>query len=341
MTKPAKIIHEGNALNRDYIGMTVPLYLMAFFYYGPKVLVLALLGVITATLTDRLAARLRSRKFDASENSSIAIALIIVLMMPATVRLRVVVAAVLVAILVGKEAFGGYGSYPFNPAAVGFCVAAVSWPEQMLRYPAPLNWLLQKEWNWPQLWQSWSFEGVSLVEGPSMTLRNGGLPKIDFWNLLLGNYAAPLGASCTLVILACAVYLLVRRRISLVAPLAFMAVIALIAFFFPRYTEISWAEFPFDFWKRMQVVKFETLSGALVFAGVFLISEPGTLPKNKYSRLIYGVLMGVATMMFRYFGTYELGTCFSILLVNAISGYFDRAISSAVAKRASKEVAAS
>ncbi|MDL2218971.1 RnfABCDGE type electron transport complex subunit D [Ruminococcaceae bacterium OttesenSCG-928-O06] len=333
MSKHGRKIHEGNALNRDFIAMTVPVYLMAFFFYGPRALLLGLVGVLTARITDRFAAVLRGRRYDSTENSSVVIALILVLMLPATVPYSLVVMAVLVAVLVGKEAFGGYQSYPFNPSAVGFCVAAVSWPQQVFRYPAPLNWMLQENLTFEQLLSLWRFEGVTLVEGPSMTLRNGGLPRIDFWDLLLGNYAGPMGLCCSLVILSCAVYLLVRRRISVLAPAGFLAVVCLIAFVFPRYSEIFFATFPQDVIQRLQVVKFELLSGAIIFASVFMISEPGTLPKNPLSRLIYGILLGFATMMFRYFGTYELGTCFAILLVNAVSGYFDRAIASRSAKK--------
>lgn len=329
--------HEGNALNRDFILMTIPLFMMAFFYYGPQVLLLGIVAMVTARLTDRLAAMLRGRRYDSTENSSNVMALVLVLMMPATVEIHVVVVAVLVAILVGKEAFGGYMSYPFNPSAVGFCAAAISWPDQMLRYPAPTNWVLQRGLSFQQLWSLWTFEGVTPATGPSATLRSGALPKIDFWNLLLGNYGAPIGVSCTLVILACAVYLVIRKRLPVLAPLCMMGMMALIAFVFPRYSEISFSTWPQDFWQRMQVVKFETLSGAMIYAAVFLLGEPCTLPKNRLSQVIYGLLLGLATMMFRYFGTYELGTCFAFLLVNAVSGYFDRAIASRGARRAARK----
>lgn len=333
-------VHEGNALNKDFIRMTIPLFMMAFFFYGPRVLLLALLGVLTARLTDRLASLLRARRYDRTENSSVTMALIIVLMTPVTVEWHVVVAAVLVAVLVAKEAFGGYMSYPFNPAAVGVCVAVVSWPEQMLRYPAPTGWLLQKGLTFQQMWALWFFKDAPLVEGPSTTLRAGALPKIEFWNLLLGNYAAPLGVACTVVIAACAVYLVIKKRIPVLAPLCFLAMVAAIAFVFPRYTEISFQTWPQDIMQRLQVVKFEGLSGSIVFSAVFMVGEPGTLPKNRVSQVIYGTLLGVACMMFRYFGTYELSVCFAFLLVNAVSGYFDRAIAGAGAKRAKRREAA-
>lgn len=338
MSKETKLkVHESNPFNKDFIAMTLPLLAMGMFYNGPRVLVLAFIAVITAKLADRWAAMLRGRKYDATENLSTAVALIIVLMLPATVKFRVVIMAVLVAVLVGKEAFGGVGSYPFNPAAVGYCVAAVSWPAEIFRYPAPINWLRVGELSFQEIWQLFRFEGVNLVEGPSYYLKNGGLPHVDTLHLLMGNYAGPLGVTASVVIVACGVYLLVKKRLPLAAPLGFLGAIAFITFFFPRAPYGAWQIMPWFNWlDRLQSVKYELLSGALVFSAVFLVDEPGTLPKNTTSRLIYGLLLGFAATMFRYYGTYEMGTCFAFLLVNAVSGYFDRAIVSSRAKRQAK-----
>lgn len=337
MAKRGKRVHEGNAYFRDYIAMTIPLLLMSFFYYGPRVLALALVAVITARIADRFAALLRGRRYDKTENSSTFFALVLVLMMPVSVRYLVVVAAVLVTVFVGKEAFGGYMSYPFNPSAVGFCVAAVSWPAEVLTYPAPAKWMFAPPQNFEQFKALMNFTDTARVEGLSMTLKNGGLPKTDFFSLLLGDYPGAIGVTCNVVILSCVVYLLARKRINLVAPAAFLATAILIAFFFPRYSEIGWQTFPYDIMVRLQVVKYELLGGAFLFSAIFMVPEPGTLPKNTISRLIYGFLLGLATMMFRYYGTFELGVCFAFLLVNAISGYFDRAIAAGQLSR--REVA--
>lgn len=326
MSKQLQIVHEGYEYNKDIIAMTIPLFVMAFFFYGPRVIVLALVGILTARIADRLAGALRARKQDKTDISSVTISLLIVLMMPATVPIKIVVAAVLVGVLIAKEAFGGYQSYPFNPAAVGFCVAAVSWPDQMLRYPMPVNWVFNMPQNWQQIWDMWSFKDVILMEGPSYVLKNGGLPNIDLWNLLLGNHPGLLGITPSLVLIACGIYLYVRKRLPLAAPLSFLGIIAVISFVFPRYSEISFLTWPGDWLVRLQVVKFELLSGLQFFAAVFLVNEPGTLPKNTVSRIVYGLILGFTATMFRYFGTYELGTCFAIILVNSISGFFDRAI---------------
>ena len=75
--------------------------------------------------------------------------------------------AVLAGVLIGKEIFGGYGSYPFNPAAVGYAVAAVSWPDQVFRYPQPYTAI-----------PLWDASGVPVSSAVEDTLRSGGMLNI-------------------------------------------------------------------------------------------------------------------------------------------------------------------
>ena len=330
-------VHAGYAYNRDMILMTLPLLLMSLFYYGPRCLLLALVAVVTARICDRVVAMLRNRPYDRTECSSVTFALIIVLMMPASVPYRVVVAAVFMTVLVAKEAFGGFESYPFQPVAVGFCMAAVSWPGYVLRYPPPQAWFGESGQTFSHLLNVWQFKGVELVEGPSYALKTGGLPNIDLWNLFLGNYGGPIGVTSTLVLLACGAFLLLRKRINLVTPLCFLGTGALIALLFPRY-QVELVELA-DLLPRLEVVGYELLSGAMVFAAIFLACEPGTQPKRTRTRIIYGICLGVGTMMFRYFGIYELGACFAILVINALTGFIERVTPGTSGKEAKKEVA--
>ena len=102
-------------------------------------LLLCGIAVLTGNLCDRLVSLLRRRVYQGSDFSNESFALVIALLMPVTVDIYVLIAAVIAGVLIGKEIFGGYGSYPFNPAAVGYVVAAVSWPEQVFRYPQPIR----------------------------------------------------------------------------------------------------------------------------------------------------------------------------------------------------------
>ena len=308
--------HAAHDINSDYVWMMLPLLAMSIYFYGWRPLVLCIVALLTANLCDRLVALLRNLPYDKSENSSLAIALLLVMLFPASVPYQIVIIGVMVSVLMGKAAFGGYGAYPFNPTALGFSVAAVSWPEAVFRYPVPFASL-----------PVFANPTEGLVESITHTLRVGGMPNVSLFNLVLGNYAGAMGTTAALVIAACAMFLWMRKRITLFAPLGFLITCVAIAFFFPRLGGIA-LDWPWVHVRlRMMVVLYELLSGALLYGSVFLISEPVTTPKNEKSRLLYGMILGFVTMMFRYYGSYEIGICFAILAVNAVSGYLDRTVS--------------
>ena len=207
--------------------MTIPLLCMACFLYGLRPLLLCGAALLTGNLCDRLVSLLRRRVYRAGDFSNESFALIIALLMPATVDWYVVIMAVLAGVLIGKEVFGGYGSYPFNPAAVGYAVAAVSWPEQVFRYPQPYT-------NIPL----WDVTGVPVSSTISDTLRSGGSLNISAISLVLGEYAAPMGTGAALILLACGLFLWLQKDVRLSASVSFVVTCALIAFL-PRRLSAS------------------------------------------------------------------------------------------------------
>ena len=235
--------------------------------------------------------------------------LLIPMIMPVDIPLWMVALATAFSVIFGKEVFGGYGSYPFNPAAVGYAVAAVSWPEQVFRYPQPYT-------NIPL----WDATGVPVSSTISDTLRSGGSLNIGAISLVLGEYAAPMGTGAALILLACGLFLWLQKDIRLGASVSFVVTCALIAFLFPRQVGVNGV----DIALRLQCVRDELLTGAMLFSAVFLLNEPYTCAHHHLGRILYGVLVGAITMGFRYYGVYETGVCFALLTVNSISGWMDR-----------------
>lgn len=293
--------------------MTIPLLCMACFLYGLRPLLLCGAALLTGNLCDRLVSLLRRRVYRAGDFSNESFALIIALLMPATVDWYVVIMAVLAGVLIGKEVFGGYGSYPFNPAAVGYAVAAVSWPEQVFRYPQPYT-------NIPL----WDATGVPVSSTISDTLRSGGSLNIGAISLVLGEYAAPMGTGAALVILACGLFLWTQKDAHMSASVSFLLTCALIAFLFPRQAGLADSAVLANVLPRLRCVRDELLTGAILFSAVFLLNEPYTCVHHRMGRILYGVLVGVVSMGFRYYGVYETGVCFALLVVNSVSAWIDR-----------------
>ena len=282
--------------------MAVPVLCMACFLYGVRPLLLCGIAVLTGNLCDRLVSLLRRRVYQGSDFSNESFALVIALLMPVTVDIYVLIAAVLAGVLIGKEIFGGYGSYPFNPAAVGYVVAAVSWPEQVFRYPQPYT-------NIP-LWDASMVPVSSAIED---TLRSGGMLNIG-----------SLGTGAALVILACGLFLWTQKDAHMSASISFLVTCAVIAFFFPRQAGLADSAVLSNILPRLQCVRDELLTGAILFSAVFLINEPYTCVHHRMGRVLYGVLVGVVSMGFRYYGVYETGVCFALLAVNSVSAWIDR-----------------
>ena len=293
--------------------MAVPVLCMACFLYGVRPLLLCGIAVLTGNLCDRLVSLLRRRVYQAGDFSNESFALVIALLMPVTVDLYVLIIAVLAGVLIGKEIFGGYGSYPFNPAAVGYVVAAVSWPEQVFRYPQPYTSI--------PLWDASMVPVSSTIED---TLRSGGMLNIRSLVLSLGEYAAPMGTGAALVILACGLFLWTQKDAHISATVSFLLTCALIAFFFPRQAGLADSAVLANVLPRLRCVRDELLTGAILFSAVFLLNEPYTCVHHRMGRILYGVLVGVVSMGFRYYGVYETGVCFALLVVNSVSAWIDR-----------------
>ena len=293
--------------------MAVPVLWMACFLYGVRPLLLCGIAVLTGNLCDRLVSLRRRRVYQAGDFSNESFALVIALLMPVTVDIYVLIIAVLAGVLIGKEIFGGYGSYPFNPAAVGYVVAAVSWPEQVFRYPQPYTSI--------PLWDASMVPVSSTIED---TLRSGGMLNIRSLVLSLGEYAAPMGTGAALVILACGLFLWTQKDAHMSASMSFLATCALIAFFFPRQAGLADSAVLANVLPRLRCVRDELLTGAILFSAVFLLNEPYTCVHHRMGRILYGVLVGVVSMGFRYYGVYETGVCFALLVVNSVSAWIDR-----------------
>ena len=246
--------------------LCVPLLFVSCYLYGLRPLLLCGFALLMGNLCDRLISLLRRRVYRPGDYSNESFALVIALLMPATVDWYVLAAAIVAGVLIGKEVFGGYGSYPFNPAAVGYAVAAVSWPEQVFRYPTPYTSI-----------PLWDASGVATASTISDTLRSGGLINLSGLSLALGEYAAPMGAGSALVLAACGLFLWVQKDIKLSAALSFLVTAGVIVFLFPRQLGLTEdASFAVSAMFRLRCVRDELLTGAMIFSAVFLLNEPYT-----------------------------------------------------------------
>ncbi len=268
---------------------------MAVYYYGFRVLATAIIASLFSYIIDVIFAVYVRRELDPWDFSPIVTALIITLLLPANVSIWLVLLGCFFAIAVAKYPFGGLGNNIFNPAAAAMAMLTVGYSSELFLYPAPLD------------------STGTVAQSISGVLKFGGRPTVDLMELLVGNFRGPAGATCILLIISCLVFLRARKTLELEIPIAVLGTVAVIAFLFPR-TQSG----------RIDSVIYELSSGYLIFASVFMFTDPVTAPKHKVGKILYGVAGGTLSMLFRYAGGYEQAVCFAILIDNALSYSFDR-----------------
>lgn len=298
---------RSDSLRSMMLDVLVPLMfllILPVIYNGFRPLIMALVTAAVCIFAEIVCSLFARKEINVTELSSVVTGIIIAMLMPVNAPMWLPCVAGVFAIAIVKMPFGGTGHTPFNPAAAGVAFVILSWPQLMFSFrnpqditPLPL------------------FGNVEVPFSPSSAalMHQGARPSSDPSIMLLGKVAGPLGTTAIAVLLACLLYLLFRRVARWETPVCFLAAAALFAAIFPRISG-----------SRLESVSYELLAGSLVFAAVFMITEPSTAPKTSVARCLYGALGGIIAMCFRTFGVYEEGVVFAILLINTLQPALDR-----------------
>ncbi len=295
-------LHPSFRKTRDQLIIMLPVCGMAFYLYGLRPLIMIAMAAVLALLCDLMVAGMRGRQMDFSDLSSLSFALIFTLMLPASCSYGVLIFGVLMTVLVGKHAFGGWGVSPFHPSAYGFAATVICFSDQVFRYPRPFS----------DLPLGYAPE-VDLFDGPAATLKLGGRPDIDLGSLVFGDFNGPMGATFCLILVASLVFMVAHGEITWQVPVSFLGVSALWAFIFPRIQS-----------GRLESVAYELMAGTMLFAAVFIAAEPSTSPSTPRAKLVYGALLGIASMLFSHYGVFQQGVCFAVLLISPLSSWLSR-----------------
>lgn len=284
---------------RDMVIMLCAPLVMAVYYYGLRVLVLAGVCVLTAVVCEFTGLLLMRRKIgDSFDFHCVFVGLVIALMLPATAPLSLGVTGASFAIIAAKLPFGNARGTLFVSPAAGFAFLCVCWPTLVFDYP-PIG-------GFGASVAAFQTVGSSLTSmlSTGYSLR---LTIIHIFDILSGNVPGPMGTGSILVLIAASSYLLIRRPGALLNTLGYLAGCAVMAAVFPRVQS-----------GRLSSVFLELCSGMLFFTAVFLLTDPATSPKKPLYRFYYGLFAGVLCMLLRYFGAYEEGACFALLIANAL-----------------------
>lgn len=285
--------------------------------YGIRPAIMVASAVLTCAVCEAVCGFFQYGRVYVTDMSFAVTGVVIAMLMPVNAPVWLPCAASAVAELAAKAPFGKYGRPPFNPAAVGAAFAALCWPSETFTYLDPSK---------PFVLPAFGPCKYTAVMSPAAVLKNGLKPDVQPLDMLWGTAAGALGTTAVIVIAACGLFLFIRRSANPEVTLPFLAVCAAISAVFPRIA-----------CSPLTSVKYELLSGSLLFCSVFMVTDPATSPKTFAGRCVYGAFAGCMLMAVRHFGVFEQGACFAVLLANAAVPIID-GVSFKTVKRFGRQV---
>ncbi len=285
----------------------VPALLVSFLYFGLGSAIVCVTSVAACVVFEWAINKylLKNSSCTVCDGSAILTGLLLGFNLPSNLPVWIVIIGALVAIGVGKMTFGGLGSNLFNPALVGRCFLLVSFPAQMTSWPnvGQLTSYLDAETGATPL----SVMKTAIKQGDASLLEQ--LP--DSFHLLLGNNmaggAGTIGEVCALALLLGLAFMLWKKIITWHIPVSIIATV----FIFSGLLHVANPVYA----SPVAVV----LSGGLMLGAIFMATDYVTSPMCAKGQLIYGVGIGVLTVVIRNWGSYPEGMSFAILIMNAFT----------------------
>ena len=285
------------SLMRDVVIALIPAVVVSVLFYGWSELLILGVSVASCVLLEYLITRYMLKKAcTIGDMSAVVTGVLLALNLPSTTPWWIVLIGAVVAIGVAKMTFGGLGQNVFNPALVGRVFLLVSFPAQMT------------DWTRPQ-----GFIGsVDALSGatPLGLAKEGGVAAIeslDYMDMLFLNIGGSAGELSAIALIVGFIYLLARKVIK---PYITLSIIATVAIF----SGIFWAVNPAEYTDPA----FNLLTGGLLLGSIFMATDYVTSPMSNVGGIIFGVGIGIITMLIRYFGAYPEGVSFAILIMNSV-----------------------
>ena len=275
----------------------IPAGIAAFIFFGIQVLKIILVSVVFALIFEFLIQKIRKQEVTIFDGSAAVTGILLAYNLPPTVPLWLPIVGVFVAIIFGKQIFGGLGSNVFNPALVGRAFLVISWPKLMTTWAAPFT------------------KSVDAISSATPLAISKGLVVVDKYfsltDLFFGKYPGCLGETSVLALLLGACFLLYKKYISWHTPLSYILSLGLLTWFFGRNALSG------DFF-------YNIFAGGLMLGALFMATDMTTTPLSNKGKIIFGLGCGCITALIRLKGGYPEGVSFSILLMNAFTPLIDK-----------------
>ena len=291
----------------DVIIAMLPALAFAIFNFGLRALTLTAVSVVGCIFWEWLYRKLMKKPQSIGDLSSVVTGMLLAFVCPVQMPYWMILIGDFFAIIVVKQLFGGIGKNFLNPALAGRAVLLASYAGTMT------SWVDPAAGKAPIIG---SVADVVTTATPLAVMKTGDFAALtdtyNVGNMFIGQIPGSLGEVSALALLIGGAYLIWRKVINWQTPVAYIATVAVLTFLFPKQgSGIEW-------------MLYSIFGGGLFLGAFFMATDYATSPVTKKGQLIFGIGCGLFTVLIRYFGSYNEGVCYSIMVMNLLVALIDK-----------------
>lgn len=298
-------VHSGDSIQKNMLYVVLallPAYLVALYYFGVGALVVSAIAVASCIGFEAFIQRfVLKTKVSISDGSAALTGLLLAMNLPSNLPWWMVIIGSMAAIGLGKMCYGGLGNNLFNPALVGRVFLLISFPAAMTVWPVPEPFSL-------------AYMDAQTAATPLYLMKfDQMLPPI--LSTIIGNEGGSMGEVSAIALLLGGIFLIWKKVITWHIPVSILATVAV-------FTGIMHLVDPMTYENPL----WHLCSGGLLLGAIFMATDYVTSPMTTRGQLLYGVGIGLITVVIRLWGSYPEGVSFAILLMNAATPLIDKYI---------------
>ncbi len=300
---PSPHIHGRDSISKNMYGVLialVPAFLVSLYFFGLGALIVTAVSVFFCVLFEYVIQKFLMKKEPTIyDGSAILTGVLLAFNLPSNLPIWIIAIGALAAIGIGKMSFGGLGNNIFNPALTGRIILLISFPAQMTTWP-----LVDALKPFPMTYTD-ATTGATVLS----LMNEGALDKLPTAaDMLIGNMGGSLGEVSAIALLLGMCYMLWKKIITWHIPVSIFVTVFVFTGIMHLVDPTQYAS-PFV----------HLLSGGLMLGAIFMATDYVTSPMSKNGMLVYGVGIGLLTVIIRLFGSYPEGMSFAIFIMNALT----------------------
>jgi len=361
---PYRVVPESaRRIQRTQLIMLILPAAAGFMFFGTGALKMMLAASVAAGGTEFLIQRGRHVRVPGNVSHSIMMGLLVAFMLPANCGIKIAVIGAVVAVVVGKQFFGGLGHYVWHPALVGRLVVQIFFPGALARNTGPLlsrnriflgdvNEVTKEAASWfrvdwfqitpPPQHDGWNllkpaealrvFEEMQFTESVGQMNRYllDHLPSLE--HCLLGATPGGVGETCSMILILVGLFFMYRGYVPWKLPTVFLGSAYLAAMLLPIVVEIPRTGgnvIPFPFLAGgpavgLTYVHYQIFSGGLILGSMVLAGDMTSRPITTRGQVVFAAGAGFLTMIFRLYTPMAIPCYAAILVMNSLTSTIDR-----------------